>query len=260
MDTTEFNEKKAQRFRSVAYPSYTISESFELVRKINQQFGNTTFNTREEIAQELDMSVGALMMKLSTAVQYGLLEMRSKEGYKPSPLFTSIYKPLDEVEKINTEIQCLQKPELYIKLIEQFRGKQLPAIGGLAILLYRSHKVSEDASTKAAKVFLENLNDLKLIDTENRLKSDFLVVEIHDYIDLQQKAEEFTYVTEPVKTQLNPPPKLYDIKNNSTDNDIVIPVFLRGANRMSKVLLPEDFTNEDLEQIVRVLTANKRPE
>ncbi len=260
MDTADLLDKKSQRFRSVAYPSYTISESFELVRKINQQFGNTTFNTREEIAQQLNMGVSTLMMKLSTATQYGLLEMKSKEGYKPSPLFTSIYKPLDDAEKIAAEIQCLNNSELYVKLIEQYRGKQLPAMGGLGILLYRSHKVSEDASGKAAKVFLENLSELNLIDASNHLKSEFISEEIVVNEPIQQKAEEFTYTTEPIRKQLNPPPKLIDISTPINEDILPIPVFLRGVNRMAKVLIPVDFTNEDLDQIVKVISANKRPE
>ena len=59
------------------------------------------------------------MMKLSTATQYGLLELRSKEGYKPTDKFTSVYKPLSEEEKKKSEIECLLNPELYIKLVEK---------------------------------------------------------------------------------------------------------------------------------------------
>src|SRR5258706_7278446 len=120
-------EKKTQRIRSVSYPAFTFFDSSDLTKKINQEFGNTSFNTREDIAQELDMSVGNLLMKLSTATQYRLLEMKSKEGYKPTRLFTSIYKPLSEEEKKKSELECLYNPELYRKLIAHYKGKQLPA-------------------------------------------------------------------------------------------------------------------------------------
>lgn len=67
----------------------------------------------------------------------------------------------------------------------------MPAIGGLAILLYRNYKVSEDASGRSA------------------------------------------------------PP---------------IPIFLKGENRIAKVLMPSDFDDKDINQVIRVLEVYKRME
>lgn len=253
MDTTE---KKAQRFRSVAYPSYSLSESVDFVKSINQHFGNTTFNTREGIAQVLGTGVGTLLMRLSTATQYGLLEMKSKEGYKPTPLFTSLYKPLNDLEKYAAQIECLGNSELYYKLIGQFSGKQLPTPEGLSVLLYRSYKVAEDASLKVAKIFLNNLTEAGLINGNNELKED----EIPLLEQKKQTAEEFTYITGPIKKQLNTPTNYIDIIPPVPDNIIQIPIFLKGVNRMAKVLIPSDFTNEDLDQISKMVLSNKRPE
>jgi hypothetical protein len=254
MDTTE---KKNQRFRSVAYPSYTIQDSVELTRKINQLFGNSSYNKREDLAQELDMSVGNLLMKLSTATQYGLLEMKSGEGYKPTHLFTSIYKPLTEEEKSKSELECLYKPELYSKLIEHYKGKQLPAIGGLSILLFRSYKVSEDASNRAAKIFLQNLSDLNLVDEENRLKID-LENEIPP-TDENVKVEIPTMLPQP-KPQINYTESIQDIGHQLVSTAPPIPIFLKGEGRIAKLLLPLDFTNDDIDYIKKVLDVYKRPE
>jgi hypothetical protein len=258
MDTTE---KKSQRFRSVAYPSNTIKESVELTRKINQQFGNSTFNKREDIADQLEAGVGTLLTKLSTAVQYGLLEMKSGEGYKPSDLFTRIYKPLNDDERRNSEVECLLNPELYKKLTDHYANKQLPAIGGLAILLYRSYKVSEDASEKAAKVFLENLTELDLIDSDNRLKS---------FDDFERRPTPEEAFAEPVPTPIysNAMPVRKEITGKSNivniDSQLAgsappIPIFLKGDNRVAKVVLPIDFDNDDIDRVIKVLEVNKRP-
>lgn len=253
MDTPE---KKGQRFRSVAYPSYTITDSIELTRKINQLFGNSSFNKREDIAQHLEMSVGNLVMKLSTANQYGLLEMKSKEGYKPTDLFTSIYKPLSEEEKKKSQLECLYSPELYRKLLEHYKGKQLPAIGGLSVLLFRSYKVSEDASNRAAKIFLDNLVELGLIDEENKLNVD---------IDHATPEEENTTKT---SVTLTPDYRRPQVNTNENTNDIShqlagaappIPIFLKGDNRVAKVLMPADFNDDDIDHIKRVLDVHKRP-
>lgn len=253
-------EKKSQRFRSVAYPSYTIRESFDLVKRINQQFGNSNFNTREDIAQELDMSVGNLLMKLSTATQYSLLEMKSKEGYKPSAIFTSIYKPLSDEEKRKAEIECLRSPEIYKKLIDHYTGKQLPAIGGLSILLYRSYKVSEDASAKAAKIFLENLDDLEMVDSENRLRESFSDEPIQVEVLENDKHTDAAYVTDTPRKQISNQITVTDISSEVVSTAPPIPIFLKGQGRIAKLLLPVDFDNADLDYIIKVIGAHKRPE
>jgi len=253
MDTIE---KKSQRFRSVAYPSYTITDSVELTRKVNQLFGNSSYNKREDIAQQLEMSVGNLVMKLSTANQYGLLEMKSKEGYKPTDLFTSVYRPLSDEEKKKSELECLYRPELYGKLLDHYKGKQLPAIGGLSILLYRSYKVSEEASSRAAKVFLDNLNELGFVDDDNRLKIDF----INNGTDNEKDS---TNVLPAIPAASKPLVKYSDNVSHITsyipDGAPPIPIFLKGENRIAKLLLPADFTDEDIEYIKKVIDVYKRP-
>ena len=205
------------------------------------------------------MGVSTVFMRLSTANQYGLLEMKMGEGYKPTPLFTSLYKPLNENEKKEAQLKCLSNSELHSKLIIHYNGKQLPALGGLGILLYRSYKVSEDASSKAAKIFLDNLSEVGLIGENNNLNGGEIVEEPPLKNNIKS-AEEFTYVTEPIRKQIEAPINLYDITTPVGGSFITIPAFLKGNNRMAKVLLPVDFTNEDLDQIAKVLTANKRPE
>lgn len=255
MDTSE---KKSTRVRSVAYPSYTIHECVEFVKRISQVFGNTTYNKREDIASELDMSVGSVLMRLSSATQYSLLDMVSKEGYKPTEIFTSIYKPLSSEEKRSAEIACLSSPELYQKLIEHYRGKQLPAIGGLAILLYRSYKVSEEASSKAAKVFLENLIDLSLVDVENRLKSTFDEAETEEVYVQEEPAQEVNLIKDRPKS-INPSFSHVENVIQTLDSAPPIPIFLKGENRIAKLFMPADYTDDDLDYVIRIITAYRRP-
>lgn len=252
----EATDAKKPRIRSIAYPSFTISQSVDLVKRINQQFGNTIYNKREHIAEQLDMSVGNLMMKLSTCVQYGLLEMKSGEGYKPSDLFTKIYKPLNDVEKTDAEIKCLLNSDLYTKLIQQHEGKRLPAIGGLGILLFRNYKVAEDASGRAAKVFIENLTDLNLIGEDNYLKS--LSNESNGEIvnEVESESEDpITYLPEPPKIKGAIQNSIVDISSQMIDAP-PIPIFLEKG--IARLIMPRGFDADDLETVIDIITAYKK--
>lgn len=254
---------KQTRFRSVAYPSYTIAYCVELTKKINTHFGAYTFTSREDISKELQIPVGTLLMQLSSATQYNLLEMKSKEGYKPTDIFKKIYKPLNETEKKTAEIQALISPPLYLGLIEKFRGKQLPAVGGLAILLYRNYKVAEDASSKAARIFLENLEHLKVIDEENVLRDDFNIIDDdplskavdEGYTGTVYNGNQLDYNQQP-KNELPKNDTVIDVTSQLVDAP-AIPIFFEDGT-IGKVLLPMNFTDKHLDRVIKVLSVYKR--
>jgi hypothetical protein len=249
----ETNDSKKPRVRSIAYPSYTIRQSSDLVKRINQEFGNTIYNKREHIAEQLGMSVGNLLMKLSSAVQYGLLEMKSGEGYKPASLFTRIYKPLNEEEKREAEIQCLLNAELHKQLYEQHKGRRLPNIGGLSILLFRNYKVAEDASERAAKIFYENLKDLELIGEEN-LVIDFSESVAEDVKQESENIDSIAYLPEPTKSQVKQE-AIVDISSQMVDAP-PIPIFVKGG--VARLIMPSGFDADDLETVIEIISVYKK--
>lgn len=247
---------KKARVRSVAYPSYTLDAAFDITLKVNQKFGNTTHVRREDISQELDISVGHLQTQLSSAGYYGLMDMKTGEGYKPSQDFIRIYKPISEEEKQQTKVECLLRPELYRQLIERFSGQQLPGVGGLAILLYRQYRVAEDASQKAAKVFLDNVESLGLV-SDNILRlslhgikaeSDTAYTEVNVEQNLLPVAQFNT--TEPANKE-----NVIDISSQLVDAP-PIPIFLKGG-KIARLIMPMGFTDEDLDKVIAVVGVYK---
>lgn len=242
--------KKVPRQRSAAYPSYTIESAIAFTTKVDREFTSIAYTPKEDISKGVGLSGGAFLMQLSSCVQYGLLDKEQGEGYKPSDLFKRINRPLPTENVADFIIECLTKPPLYKAIIEQFSGKQLPSMTGLANILDRKFGIVGNASVSAAKIFLRNLEHLGLKSEENALRIDAFGP------PLEEK------VIPDIKTNDQRP-----ILIPSSDNGLIqtyvpaamggkkeIPVFLSGG-REAILLLPLDFTDADMQKIVKVLTA-----
>lgn len=155
--------------RSSKYPSYTISESLEFSEKIYKSYGDNYRATREDIAEALNYSAGSLTQKVSSASQYGFLDMKSKEGYKVTELFTRCYRPISEDSKSKALIEAFCNPPLYSDLIESFKENYLPPVKPLSNILFQKHNISDSASDKAAGVFDENAEFTGLLNKERYL-------------------------------------------------------------------------------------------
>lgn len=244
---------KAPRIRSVAYPSNTISHCKALVTKIHQIFGSTIFTDRKSLSTQLKISESHLQTQLSSCNQYGLLDLKVGEGYKPSNSFTTLYKPLNDEEYKKVQLECFMSPEIYKKIIEHFEGQQLPQEAGLAIILFRKYKIAENASTNAARIFLENVLELGLIkdgifsvELIDKPNDDITFVEIEDSLE---------------KTKLLPPINNDNNSNHVKDSFInelsdmpLIPILLEG-NRVAHLYMPKGYTNKDFKRVFKVINA-----
>jgi hypothetical protein len=254
---SENTKFKSPRIRSSAYPSYDIEYCVEFTKKFHQNFGNSNYIQREEIAKVLKISVGHIQTQLSSSVQYGTVEMKTKSGYKPSLSFLKIYKPISEDERREALIDCLLKPDLYKKLLLQFKDSTVPTASALATILFRNHNIAEAASESAAEIFIKNLNDLSLLDNENNLLLN------RDISDLEE-SQTGSPKEEPAKNHTGakqPQVKIIRKQEHHQFNEeqihpetYPIPIPLKG-NRVATLIIPKDIQNEDLDKIVRFIDA-----
>lgn len=249
-----FNAFKAARVRSVAYPSNTIEHCVGLTSDIFKIFGNV-FATREAISKQLEISDSHLQTQLSSCVQYGLLELKSKEGYKQTPLFTKIYKPLQSERKEDALLEAFKNPELYKNIIREHDNQTLTATG-LAIILFRNHRVSDNASTIAAKVFIDNAAALGLINEDN-LFSVNNIVSIAEPLELSENIPSLNNTPKDDEVIYLPPNNIeQNINNNSKKYDFPpIPVFVDDDGNVAEIYLPKGFNRAHIERIIKVLTA-----
>jgi len=243
--------KKAPRIRSVAYPSYTISSCVELVEKIDKEFTSITFTPKDSISKYIGLTGGAFFMHLSSCVQYDLLQLKSNEGYKPTQQFKKIQKPLPSENVNDLLLECLNHPDLYKKLIGEFKDKQLPTESGLANILDRIYSVKGNASKIAAKVFLKNLATLGLITEGNILKFDSYIsfIEEEEVPAAEEKSQ--TTLLVPVTLQ-NKSEKKEQKENISEIAPKEIPIFFKDGTE-GKVVLPKNFTEEHLRRVLNVI-------
>jgi hypothetical protein len=239
---------QTQRQRSAAYPSYLISECFDFVKSIYSSFGSSTYVSREQIAKILGKSASTILMKLSSSNQYGLIEMKKNDGYKPSDLFLRMYKPLNDNEKRSAELECLRSPTLYQSLVGEFSNGKLPNTVGLAVILFRKYGIAEAVSEKAAEIFIENVKALNLISSEGMLS---LSAGTSTANDSKQTNDE-TSEQEQVKTftaekneQKQPAPGQHSFA-----------IALKGR-RKATLTIPDDMTQEDFETIKRWIDLTK---
>lgn len=159
--------KKESR-RSNAYPSITLKEAIELAEFIYKNSGHS-FVKLEDIAKLTNKSIGSMSQKIGSAVQYGLLELKSGTGYRPSELLKRILKPINELEKEVCLIEAFKTPRLYNDLINRFDGSALPSEIILPNILERDNSIYDEAAKRAAQVFLENVDFLELRNNHNEL-------------------------------------------------------------------------------------------
>lgn len=244
------DNKKIPRVRSVSYPSITLGESIELTGRIYKIFGNITYTSRDVIAKQLHISESHLQTQISSCVQFGLLELRSKEGYKPTDLFIRARSPLPEenLGDIFKEIFC--NPELYKAIIEQFNGKRLPEEAGLATILYRKLKVAEKVADFAARVFIESAKETGFLKNDDTLFVGEGRVEVENIEVIEDKKSEngtsqYILLPSPPERKSEPP---------ETSDVPPIPIFLDNGET-AKLYMPKGFTKDDLKRVAKVITA-----
>lgn len=242
--------------RSSPYPSYTIQYCLDLVTTIYTNFGSGNYYAkREEIAKVLGISAANLQTKVSSANQYGLLELKSGEGYKPSKLFTSIHRPIDDKSKKAALIEVFKSPSLYASLIEKFEGEILPSEGPLSNILLHHHNISDGANVKAADIFIENARSLNLIKQDNVLMlADGVIIEEVEAEELNedQNVERIKDIPAILTEQKQPPNSNGSNQNRPPVNSIPFNIPLKGKSP-AQLIVPENAKGSDFDFIVNFI-------
>lgn len=261
-----FSLVKSAVQRSHAYPSFTIQDSVELVKKIYTQLGVSSYQTRETIAKVLNLSPDTLNKKLSTSVQYNLLDLKAREGYKATPLFIKLYKPLNEEERKEALLQALRSPKLYAALLEEYNNNIVPSVVGVSTNLYRNHNISDSASEKAAQVFIDNLKELNLLDQDNHLVLNDETEPIEEVEQDNRKPHMLTragtlgietqkfYGGGGVFSQIHPDKD--HLNGIPYEEELPLVISLKDGKK-AKLIYPEGISNEDWDKIIRVIQAMK---
>ena len=116
--------KRAKEQSSIAFPYMDLDTAITVARAFVANGGGP--RTRDQLAGALGQSPlsGAFIMKLSAARQFGLVDF-SDGKFKLTDLGFSIVDKNETREKA-AKVQAFLSVELYRRIYEEFKGKQLP--------------------------------------------------------------------------------------------------------------------------------------
>lgn len=244
--------------RSASYPPHTLEYALDFTQKIYEIYGSSYRSKREEIASALNVGVGTLNDRISASVQYGILNVKPKEGYKVTELFKRYFRPLNQEDKLLSLKEAFNNPKLYSNLLETFEGNILPPLKPLSNILFHNHNISESACEKAAAVFEENVENLGYLKEGRILDTQSVYDEFKDDAgeEFVEDAEEIVDSEEESKNNnlYKANTSLQNFKNlkQDTNNTIgSIPHNIPLKNKLpAQLLLPKDVSAADFDFII----------
>lgn len=244
--------EKSSEIGGVASPSETIKSSLLLVEDIVKAKGSATPVTRKEISVITGKAEATLILKISTCVQYTVLVNRFGKGYLPGKLYEQYIEPTYEEDRRKVLLKILNSPPLYRKLIEEFNGKILPSEQGLANHLKNVYKLNAAPAARAAKIFLENLHYVDVIDANKKLR----YIAPTDEADGSESSKE----KESPGGNGTPPPGTSKENKREEEEDGLIEIKIPLKKGKAIVKFPEDYDDADLDKIARIVKAYKHSE
>ena len=97
--------ENADALSSISYPADTLKNCIELTDEVVKVKGTVTPLTRQEISIITGKAKPTLIMKLSTCVQFGIMNNVYGKGYQPSQLYDQYINPTYVEDKKEGAIQ-----------------------------------------------------------------------------------------------------------------------------------------------------------
>ncbi len=235
-------EKMGEREKSALYPAVTISDCIEFIETVDS-FKSRTVAYRA-VADKYGLSsitTKSFTKKVGSAKQYGLITT-SNSTIQLTDLAKKILYPVDNnVQDLRRE--CFLLPPLYAALIEEYDGKAIPSVNLLANQLMNKHKISKVAKDVAARVFIQNADDLGLISAGVLSVADRVTNEARDSAD---KANNALYDAaddneQPLDKAVNT-----DDRERKESNDYITQSIPIDSGKIAKIIIPVDSTEDDL--------------
>lgn len=156
----------ATRTRSPSYPSTSINQAIDLVRKIHQ-IERTNPVDREVAAKAMGYTgiSGRSATVLSDLSQYGLLEKAGKSEVRVTPLAVELLYPDNQRTWQEALQSSVRKPELFQRIMDRFTDG-LPSSNALQSFLIKQD-FTHSAIPAAVRAFHETYSYL-----ENAIESD----------------------------------------------------------------------------------------
>lgn len=231
------SETPNSKARSPVAPSYSLRQSFEDVRKIYNQYSHATFSLAE-VASSLSASAtsSTLRQKLSTFMQFGLLDEVADEGYRVTELFHTLNtNPTSSTAFRRAAFTASQRPQIFAEILSEFRTK-LPDIQALAQRLETQKKFTADRAKQVAGALEVSLQFAGVLDTNRNI------------VPIREDASVSVPASDSEGTRSEPGVPAVGASARKTE----VPL---GEGRVAVVFYPHDLSSNEADKIGRVLRA-----
>lgn len=231
--------------KRISYVSKEHKAMFDFVSVIYKELGFSDYHSKEQIAKANNLSPDTIKTWLPACQLYGLLEIKHGTGYKITELFRKIYHPLNDDEQKADIIKSLKSPDMYVSLFGQYENHPLPPINGIKNHFVRNFELRDAIATRTAEVFINNINEYKLLDVKGVLITD--VFKSRDPEEIHVQPDEPNHNTEtsslPIRTQ-----NQVLIQDFTGESNKKIPIFLT-QKKVAFLVYPDEITVSDIKLI-----------
>lgn len=246
--------------RSPSFPSKNIVEAKRFSISVFENVGETVL-PYAELAKKGEVAVREADSFAVSSSQYGFMKIERGKGYGAVAKVCSALRLPKEGEENALYLNAFISPPLYKTIISLFNGKKITE-QGLIIDLVRDHEFGDTGAKIAAKVFIENVQFLGLIDTDGILNVD---AEIK--IDPQpikgkkgssnekQSADKKNSTSKRPEAGKRPESDTTSSIGNSSNGNMAtkkIPIFIRGQELHFPVL--EGMNQSDWDAVIKQLS------
>ncbi len=224
--------------KKILYPRTNFRRSLELALKLISEEAPLTYEELAEICQT--PKSGVFITTIGSAAKHGLVYSKGNVVSKTN-LLDTITKNIGDNHMFLLHLSFLT-PEVYFDIYKKYNGERLP-VQELPKLLTQKYQVEERFAGRIAKYFLEGLEYLRLIDSNNILK----------HIDLEQIIKEKAIIFKspashsptPEKKKSNKQSSIAEPKAHSLDEKKTPPITPTTSDRSKEGLYK---VNIDIEE------------
>lgn len=237
------SDGRKNRHHGPAGPSKSLGDSFEDTRRIYSTFGHGQFS-RSEIASALNVSAnsGPFAMRFHTLKSYGMITAGS-DGFVVSDHFRQMAESDGSGDVFSRlAFDAIQKPQLFMQLIKEFRGK-LPAPEQLIKRLELKIKMSPTRASTTARVLRDSLKFAGVLDARDNI----IMPRVLSNAPLEEGAGDFP---EPSESGISP--AMPSNQTSVTMLEIQVPL---GDDRVVKINYPRDLSLDDAAKIGTIIKA-----
>lgn len=161
-------EPRSRSTSGVSYPYFDLDASIKVAQEIHSRGGGQC--TSDQLAAWLDyksVKSGTYNTRIAAARNFGLIQSAGGK-FSVTDRGLKIVAPVMPEDALSAKVEAFHAVELFTKVFEQFRGKQLPPESGLKNLFKTvPYSILPDRIDPAVRVFLNSAEQAGFFSTTN---------------------------------------------------------------------------------------------